>query len=79
MQWKNEDIDRFARELPSLTLHGNISTATTMAFAARIVELLDERSKVHKRLQELQLLRDFFVEKAVVRDHERGLIRLPLG
>lgn len=36
-----EDVDKFARDLPRLTLHGNIPTATTMALAARVVELLE--------------------------------------
>ena len=34
------DIDQTARDLPRMTLHGNIPTATTMALAARVVELL---------------------------------------
>lgn len=35
----NDEIDSLAADLPGLTLHGKIPTATTMAFAVRIVEL----------------------------------------
>jgi hypothetical protein len=35
-----ENVDKFARDLPGLTLHGHIPTGTTMALAARVVELL---------------------------------------
>ncbi len=42
----NDEIDKFARDLPSMTLHGNIPTETTMALAARVVELLDEKAKL---------------------------------
>lgn len=34
------DIDKTARDLPRMCLHGRIPTATTMALAARVVELL---------------------------------------
>lgn len=34
------DIDKTARDLPRVCLHGRIPTATTMALAARVVELL---------------------------------------
>lgn len=36
-----EDVDKIARDLPRVCLHGHIPTATTMALAARVVELLD--------------------------------------
>lgn len=36
-----EDVDKIARDLPTVCLHGHIPTATTMALAARVVELLD--------------------------------------
>lgn len=37
------DIDKTARDLPRVCLHGHIPTATTMALAARVVELLEDR------------------------------------
>lgn len=40
-----DDADQMARDLPRMTLHGNIPTATTMALAARVVELLDRAFK----------------------------------
>lgn len=36
-----EEVDKLARELPTLTLHGCPPVATTMALAARVVELLE--------------------------------------
>ncbi len=41
-----DDVDQMARDLPRMTLHGNIPTATTMALAARVVELLSAMREI---------------------------------
>lgn len=53
----NDEIDSLAADLPGLTLHGQIPTATTMAFAARIVELnarVESLEKVESAYHELR-------------------------
>ncbi len=42
----SEYIDEIARDLPRMTLHGNIPTGTTMALAARVVELLSAMREI---------------------------------
>lgn len=41
-----EDIDKYARDLPRMTLHGRIPTGTIMQLAMRVVELLEEVSEL---------------------------------
>lgn len=51
-----EVIDEFARDFPSLTMHGPIPPATTHALAARVVELLgrveESEAQVQSKTQE---------------------------
>lgn len=45
----NDEIDKLARDMPGLTLHGHIPVETTMALARRVVELLSERDELAER------------------------------
>lgn len=46
------DIDKTARDLPRVCLHGRIPTETTMALAARVVELLSQEEQLLANLHE---------------------------
>lgn len=48
-----EDIDKFARGLPRMTMHGPIPPATTHQLAARVVELLARVAELNKECEDL--------------------------
>lgn len=76
-----EEVDEFARELPSLTLHGALPVATTMALALRVTDLLEKVEKLEamvKLCKELQeKARDYLVESGTCGN--KGTVQELLG
>lgn len=69
----NDDIDKLARDIPRMTMHGPIPAMTTHLLAARLVEVLDRNKELYEAMR---IAEDVGVDEGLFDEDERMTERL---